>query len=178
MSWPCQFHGSDFYLSGNLNYFYILEMNVPETECSVSVMGVAVVPPGRGAARRHQLSGRPGWVFLCQDPGAPSGQSLGLAWPPAPLSCGEPANPCFALCRVFVMCSDKLHVCCWGRHKDVKPGGFAQFLAAPSAIAAGRQQWGWGVCWADLDPSSVICHLSLSAEHLMEMNVFWCVLVL
>lgn len=40
MSWPHQFHGSDFYFSGNVNYLDSLEMNGPETQCSVSVMGM------------------------------------------------------------------------------------------------------------------------------------------
>lgn len=48
-------------------------------------------------------------------------------------------HPHSALCCIFVTCSDKLHVGCQGRHKGIKPGGFAQFLAAVSAMAAGHQ---------------------------------------
>lgn len=72
--WTRQFHRSEFYFSGNLNCCYILEMN--DLQCSVSIMGIAASPPGRGAALQHQIQGMPWWAFLCQDPRVPSGPGL------------------------------------------------------------------------------------------------------
>lgn len=93
------------------------------------------------------------------------------AWPGFPLLClvGEP---------VSVTWCDRLCVCCQGRHKGIKPGEFAQFPGAASAVAAGHWSWGWGVCLVGPDPSSVICQPRLSAEHLLEMNDLWHVLLL
>jgi len=62
-------------------------MNFPESCTALSLLWVLqwfllaeVLLSGTGL-------GRPWWAFLCQNPRAPSSRSLGLAWPPPPVTC-------------------------------------------------------------------------------------------
>lgn len=64
-------------------------------------------------------------------PWGSSGCSLGMAWPPAPSLHGTPCHPHSALCRVFIMCSDELHVCCQGKHRALILVGLHSFLVQP-----------------------------------------------
>ena len=83
---PVSSMGVNFMSQETAIILYSEDEFVRDFQCSVSVTGIAVVPPRRGAALRHRLPGTPWWAFLCQDRRAPSGWSLGLARPLAPLS--------------------------------------------------------------------------------------------
>lgn len=113
-------------------------MNVPETCSALSLVWVLqwfllaeVLLCGISCQERH------GGSFCARTPGLPLANLW--AWPGLPLPCLVVDLATSALCCVFVMCSGKLRVCCQGRHKSIKPGGCAQFLAALSAVAAGHQ---------------------------------------
>lgn len=93
-------------------------------------------------------------------------QSLGLTWLYTPLSCRGPGHPHSALCCIFVTCRDELCLL------PGQPLGLQTWLLWLLCTSS-------GICWGGLDPGAVLdAEPSPSAEHLMEMNVFWHVLVL
>lgn len=138
------FQRSEFYFSGNLSYFCILEMNFA----------------GAFGALQHRLLRRPGWVFLCRDrqalPCLVGSWSLHFA---------------VSLSHVAMSC-----VRCWGGHKGIKPGTFAQVLAALSAGAVGHQ--GLGSLLGRPRPRGVCGQPSCSTQRLVQTNVTWLVVVL
>lgn len=170
---PRQFHVIEFYCSGNLNYFYILAMNVPET-CSVLFLLrvlqwfflAEVLLCGIG-----WQEGR-GGRFCARTPGLPLASLW--AWPGLSLPClvGDLATPALhsatSLSHAVTGCMFAARV----GTRELTLVGLQSFLLQHQLCLLGTGSGAGVFAGEALTPNSVICQPSLSTEHLMEMNVF------
>lgn len=110
-----------------------LEMNVCDLQCSVSVQVLQWFLLAEVLLCSMGWQEHPGGCFCAR--------ILGLLWllsghglASCSLSHGRPGHPHSALCCVFIMCSDELHVCCQGRPRPLVLVGLHSFLLQ-------RQPW-------------------------------------
>lgn len=112
-----------------------------------------------------------GGRFCARTPGLPLGSPWASPGLLLPCRVGHPATPTL---HSAVSSSHAVTSCVF----VARAGTRALNLVGLHSFLLQCQPWLLGICWGGLDPGSVFCQSSLSTEHLMEMNVFWYVLVL